>query len=181
MLGEIEPDLAEILHLDVTGILSRNTMFGFPNENWKEFKTNWDQVLLVPGNFNTCKDPNGDLVIFPEGDVTVQPSGKMPKNGYFFDSIIRQNPIIEENLNPDDNMEEFNLLQDADIQYWTNQVSLEKDSGKGLMVNFGGTALGDIALVPAPFLKNSKGIRDVTEWYMSTLVRPGYVKYIFEK
>jgi hypothetical protein len=181
MLGEIENDLAELLHLDVTGILARNTLFGFPNENWKEFTTHWGQLLLVPGAFNTVTDPNGDLVIFPEGDESIAPSGKMPKAGYFFDSIIRQDLIVEENLNPEDNIEEYNLLSQADLLYWADRIRLVKDSGKGIIANFGGTGLGDIALVPAPFLKHPKGIRDITEWYMSTLMRPDYVKYIFEK
>lgn len=181
MLGEIENDLAEILHLDVTGILASNTLFGFPNENWKEFRTHWGQVLLVPGMFNTVKDKNGDFLIFPEDDTSCSPSGKMPKTGYFFDTIVRQEPIVEENLNPDDNIEEFKLLSKKDILYWTEQIKVAKDSGKGIMANFGGTAIGDIALVPAPFLKNPRGIRDITEWYMSTVMRPDYLKYIFDK
>ena len=45
----------------------------------------------------------------------------------------------------------------------------------------GGTALGDIALVPAPWMKNPRGIRDVAEWYVSTLARPEYVHAIFER
>lgn len=49
------------------------------------------------------------------------------------------------------------------------------------MAGFGGTALGDIALVPAPFLKYPKGIRDVTEWYISTRIRKGYIHQIYEK
>jgi hypothetical protein len=49
------------------------------------------------------------------------------------------------------------------------------------MASFGGTALGDIALVPAPFLKNPKGIRDIEEWYVTTLTRPEYVHRIFER
>ena len=40
------------------------------------------------------------------------------------------------------------------------------------MANFGGTAFGDIALVPGPWLKHPKGIRDVAEWYMSTVSPP---------
>jgi hypothetical protein len=43
----------------------------------------------------------------------------------------------------------------------------------------GGTAFGDIALVPAPFLKHPKGIRDVAEWYMSTVSRREYVHAVF--
>jgi hypothetical protein len=181
MLGEVEDDLAEILHLDVAGIPAKNSLFGFPNENWKEFRTFWGQTLIVPGKFITEVDPNGDLIIFPEGDKTVGPSGKMPKAGYFFDSIIRQEPFIEEELNPIDNIEEFQLLTNDDLTYWSDNIRKLKDSGKGVIANFGGTGLGDIALVPAPFLKHPKGIRDITEWYLSTLMRPDYIKFIFEK
>jgi hypothetical protein len=42
-------------------------------------------------------------------------------------------------------------------------------------------AFGDIALVPAPFLKYPKGIRDIEEWYVSTLTRQPYVRAVFEK
>jgi len=50
-----------------------------------------------------------------------------------------------------------------------------------VIANFGGTAIGDISHVPAASLKNPKGIRDIVEWYMSTISRPDYVKYVFEK
>jgi uroporphyrinogen-III decarboxylase len=49
------------------------------------------------------------------------------------------------------------------------------------VASFGGTGFGDIALVPAPFLKNPKGIRDVTEWYCSTRSRRDYVHRVFER
>lgn len=181
MLGEVENDLAEVLHLDIKGIPARGTLFGFPNEDWKEFRTLWGQVIMVPGKFNTVTDDNGDVIIYPEGDKTAKPSGKMPKSGYFFDTIIRQDSFDENNLDPEDNTEEFQLLTKDDLTYWVDNVSMLKDSGKGVIANFGGTGLGDIALVPAPFLKNPKGIRDITEWYMSTLMRPDYIKSIFEK
>ena len=35
--------------------------------------------------------------------------------------------------------------------------------------------------MPAPFLKRPKGIRDVAEWYMSTVSRYDYVHEIFER
>ncbi len=104
MLGEIEQDLLEILGLDVIGLWGKNNMFGIPQENWKPFKTFWGQEILVPGSFNTMVDDNGDLLIYPEGDTSVSASAKMPKSGYFFDAIIRQQPFVEENLDPADNL-----------------------------------------------------------------------------
>ena len=53
--------------------------------------------------------------------------------------------------------------------------------GYGVVAGFGGTGFGDIANVPAPGLKNPKGIRDVAEWYMSTRTRRGYIHGIFER
>ncbi len=181
MLGEIEDDLAEIMHTDVIGLAPYKGTYGFPNENWKEFRTPWGQVVLVPGNFNTVNDKNGNYLIFPEGDVSVPASGKMPVTGFFFDSIIRQEPVVEEKLDPEDNLEEYKLLTETDLQYWKDQAQKVAGSGKGIAANMGGTAIGDISHVPAPSLKYPKGIRDVEEWYISALTRPDHLRYIFDK
>jgi hypothetical protein len=135
----------------------------------------------VPENFNTRVDNNGDLLIYPEGDMSVPPTAKMPKSGYFFDAIIRQKPIDEANLNVEDNLEEFGLITDEDLDYWEKEVDSVSQKGKAVIAGFGGTALGDIALVPGLQLKDPKGIRDVTEWYMSTVMRPDYIKNLYEK
>jgi uroporphyrinogen-III decarboxylase len=42
-----------------------------------------------------------------------------------------------------------------------------------------GTAFGDIAKVPAPWMKDPKGIRDIEEWYISTVTRRDYIKEVF--
>jgi len=42
-------------------------------------------------------------------------------------------------------------------------VDFARASGRAVIATFGGTALGDIALVPAPFLKDPRGIRDIGE------------------
>jgi hypothetical protein len=180
MLGEIENDLKDVLGIDTTGVFPRNTMFGFPNEGWKEFKTFWGQEVLVPVKFVTRIDENGDLIIYPEGDKESLPSGRMPKLSYFFDSIIRQNFFDENNLDPMDNVEEFKPLSDEDLSYFEKEINLASASGRAVVINIGGTGLGDIALVPAPFLKNPRGIRDITEWYMSTVMRMEYIQTIFE-
>jgi uroporphyrinogen-III decarboxylase len=95
--------------------------------------------------------------------------------------VIRQDPIDEVNLNVEDNLEEFDPISDEDLAYWKTSVSKVKDSGKAVIANMGGTAFGDIALVPGLNLKHPKGIRDVAEWYMSVIMRPDYIHGIFEK
>jgi len=179
MLGEVDPELSGMLEIDVLGISPRENIFGFENTDWKEFRTSWGQVILVPGKFLTLEDENGDLLIYPKGDISAPPSGRMPVSGFFFDTIIRQEPLDEANLNVEDNLEEFGVFDEADIKYWTSQANLAAKTDKAVLANFGGTSLGDIALVPAPFLTHPKGIRDVTEWYMSTVLRMDYLHQIF--
>jgi hypothetical protein len=179
MLGLMEDDLQEAMGLDVEGVFSRNTMFGFPAEKWKSWQFNGQEVL-VPEKFNTTIDANGDTLIYPEGDTTVPASGRMPRGGYFFDCIVRQEPIDEGKLNPEDNMEEFTLIPQEDIDHLVRSTQKAWATGRGVIAGFGGSAFGDIALVPAPFLKHPKGIRDVTEWYVSTSSRQEYIHKVFE-
>jgi len=182
MLGEIDEDLMDILGVDVIGLSPGNNMFGIKNYGeLKEFKTFWGQTVLLPKDFNTTLDENGDLLIYPEGDTAVGASGKMPKTSFFFDAVIRQEPIDDTALNVDDNLEEFDPISDEDLKYWKSKVDEVKGSDKAIIANMGGTAFGDIALVPGLNLKNPKGIRDVAEWYMSIIMRPDYIHEIFEK
>jgi len=44
-----------------------------------------------------------------------------------------------------------------------------------------GTAFGDIALVPATWMKHPKGIRDIAEWYVSMALRKDYILRVFER
>ncbi len=105
----------------------------------------------------------------------------MPEGFYFFDTIVRQEPIDEEKLDPEDNLEEFGPIKDVDLEHFRRSAEAAAKSGRGVIANFGGTAFGDIALVPGPFMKHPKGIRDVAEWYMSTTSRRDYVHAIFER
>jgi len=181
MLGMIEEDLQEVLGLDVEGVFPLNTMFGFPATGWKEWRMYDGLEVLVPEKFVTTVDENGGTLIYPEGDTSVPPSGKMSKGGYFFDSIIRQEPIEEERLNPEDNLEEFGPVSEKELASFQAEARRAASTGRAVIATFGGTAFGDIALVPGPFMKNPKGIRDVTEWYISTLTRLDYIHAVFKK
>jgi hypothetical protein len=182
MLGEVDWELIDSIGIDVIGAWGKNSMFGFHNHSpYKEWKTPWGQRVMVPLNFNVTIDTNGDILMYPEGDTSVSPSARMPKTGYFFDAIIRQEPIVEEELNLEDNLEEFGLISDKDLEHWRIEIDKAYFSGKAVIAAFGGTALGDIALVPGLNLKKPKGIRDVAEWYMSTVSRPDYIKSIYDR
>jgi hypothetical protein len=180
MLGEIDSALLEAMDIDVLGLFSAKNMFGVPNDNWKVHKTLWGQEVLFPGTFNYTYNTNGDILMYPEGDTSVPPSAMMPRTGYFFDALDRQKPIDDSLLKVEDNLEEFGHITEPELAYWKDQVSA-LDNAKVVVASLGGTALGDIALVPAINLKNPKGIRGVEEWYISTLIREDFVKEIYDR
>jgi len=181
MLGEIDNELIKAMNIDVIGLFSAKNMFGVPNENWKVHKTLWGQEVLFPGTFNYTYNSNGDILMYPEGDTSVPPSGMMPKSGYFFDALDRQQPIDESKLKVEDNLEEFGHITEPELTYWKNQIKLLEDNSKAVVASLGGTALGDIALVPAVGLRNPKGIRGVEEWYISTLIREDFIKELYDR
>jgi hypothetical protein len=182
MLGEIQPDLMDALGVDVLSLWGPGTMFGFPLEGWKAWTFFDGTPVLVPDGFNTQPEPNGDLLLYPEGDQIVPPSGRMPAGGFYFDAIVRQPPIDETRLDPADNLEEFNFVSDADLDYYAREAKrLFTQTDKAILGNFGGTGFGDIALVPGIQLRYPRGIRDITEWYISTITRRDYVWAVFEK
>jgi uroporphyrinogen-III decarboxylase len=180
MLGWLDEDLKQALGVDVEGVFRRNTKFGFPNKDWKPWSFNGLEVL-VPGQFNTTTDSNGDTLIYPQGDLSVEPSGRMPRGFHFFDAIIRQNHFDEEHLNVEDNLEEFKLLSAADLAEIQAAITAARATGRAVIAAFGGTGLGDIAAVPGTELKDPRGIRDVTEWYVSLRSRRDYIHQIFAR
>ena len=182
MLGEIAPDLQAALGVDVVSLHGTGTMFGFPQTEFKEWRLADGTPVLVPKDFNTQYEPNGDLLQWPANDRSVPPSGRMPAGGHFFDAIIRQEPLDEAKLNPADNTEEFQRVPDDELEHYRRLAErLVTTTDKALFCTFGGLTFGDIALVPATFLKRPKGIRDIEEWYVSTASRPDYIKAVFER
>jgi hypothetical protein len=179
MLGLLEADLLDALGIDVVGVASRKTMFGFPNDRWKAWNFRGLDVL-VSEEFRITEETNGDTLIYPEGDLTAPPCGRMPSGSQFFDTIVRQPPLDDDRLDPQDNLEEFGPISDEDLDYLASGAEEAASSGRAVVANFGGTSFGDIALVPAPSLKHPKGIRDIAEWYVSTRSRRDYIHRVFE-
>ena len=180
MLGEVEDDLKKELGINVKALFGRKTLFGFQNKDWKSWSLNGLEVL-VPGEFNVTVADNGDTLIYPEGDLSAGPSGRMPQGFHFFDAIIRQNHFDPDHLNPADNLEEFQPITEAELDAIDEDVRAANTGEFALFASLGGTALGDIGLVPAPGLKDPRGIRDVAEWYVSTRSRRDYIHQVFAR
>ena len=181
MVGEIKMDLAEAIGADVVFLYGPTTMFGFRNEGWKPWTLFDGTPMLVPDGLNIDPEPNGDILLYPEGDKSAPPSGRMPFGGWYFDAIVRQPPLDETNLRLEDNLEEFAPITDEEVEFFRAQAeTLYRETDKAILAYFGGTSFGDISLIPVPWIKYPKGIRDIGEWYMSVSSRQDLVYKIFE-
>jgi uroporphyrinogen-III decarboxylase len=182
MLGEIEEDLREKLGVDCVPVTTWTNLFGFRNDGWKPWMLFDGTPVLVPESFNTAASQDGGLYQYPEGDRCVPPSGYMPKEGFYFDALKREYVFDEDNPLISDNLEEFTLLSDEVLKYYQKETeTIRRNTDCAVVANPGGTALGDIALVPAPFLKHPKGIRDIEEWYVSMALRQDFLKELYDK
>ena len=172
MLGEVDEELQERMGVDLVPLFGRKNMFGIDESEVHEQITPWGQKVLIAKGIDMTPDAEGDVYIYPEGDRSVSPSAVMPEGCYFINAIERQQPIDEALLSYQDNLEEYALLNESDLAYWKQAAGKAAATGKAVVAGFGGTALGDVAFIPAMGLKHPKGIRSVAEWYMSTLIRP---------
>ena len=181
MLGEIKADLVEAVGIDVLPLTAGTNMFGLATNALKQWTTFDGTPVLVPADFNTDLEPNGDLLQYPQGDRSAPPSGRMPRDGWYFDAIIRQPPIDDAELDAEDNLEEFGPISEAQLDHLGREAKRLRASGKAVLAKFSGTGFGDIAAVPATQLRHPKGIRDVEEWYVSIASRPGYISDVFDR
>ncbi len=95
--------------------------------------------------------------MYPKDNRNVRPSAIMPNDGWYFDTIIRQYAIDDDNLNVEDNLDEFSIKTDEELKYLQIEIdNIYKNTDKAIVGNLGGTCLSDIALVPAPRLEEPK-------------------------
>lgn len=180
MLGCMDRDLKEAMGIDTIDVWNRNTLFGFTDEGAKEWLAPWGQSLIVPQDFHTTKDAQGNIFIYPQGDTHSAPSGKMTYDGYFFNEIVRGHNFDEDDPCIEDNLEEFTEISEEDLADIKEKAQQAFESGLGVLGNFGGTAIGDISCVPGIGLKAPKGLRDVEAWYIATVLHQDYLHQIFE-
>jgi len=181
LLGEVEHDVRQKLGIDVVGIWPQGTIFGYKNIGWKPWTLQDGTAVLVPTQFETTTDKNGDILIYPKGDRTAQPSGRLPRGGFYFDAIVRQEPLDMDRLDPADWAEQFGVFSEEELKYFEAEANrLYRETDYGLILNFGQAGLGDVAIVPGEMLLNPKGVRDPQLWYECLVTHTDYVRGIFE-
>ena len=181
ILGNVTDDVRQALGVDAVGIFLKSTFFGYKNDSFKGWQFQ-NKEFEIGSGFTTTIDENGDTLVYPQGDLTAKPSGRLPKDGYYFDGILRQEPVDEDNLNAkEDFKNDFSLLTDKDLRDIENQANdIYKNTDYGSVLAWGGAGLGDVAKLPGTSLTFTPGVRDIEEWYMYHLLYPEYIEDIFD-
>ena len=180
MQGEIALDLKKIIGADVVSPEPDYTTVGYRQTDFKKWKLDDGTPVLVPKLFNTKKNPDGSIYQYPEGDSTLPPSGLMPKGGYYFDAIIRKKDVDDTKLDPKDNLEEYTIMQERDLNTLYKKVKdIYNTSSYAISIGLPGTSFGDIFTIPGISLEDPKGMRDIEEWYISLHTRKDYIKRMF--
>lgn len=181
MLGEVDNELQSIIGVDTIGAWGRKDIFDIDETCLHEQVTPWGQTVLIAEGITLTPDEDGAVYIYAGNDRSYPPSAVMPDGCYFVNAIERQKALDEDNLRPEDNLEEFGYISDDDLAFLKQDIDKRAATGRAVVAGLGGTALGDVAFVPGMGLKEPKGIRSVVEWYMSTAMRQDYIHQVFEK
>jgi hypothetical protein len=182
MLADVEADLAERLGVDTVPVQLPSTMFGFANTNWKPFALFDGTDVMVSEHFNVTRNAAGDLLMHPRGDLRAAPCARMPRDGHFFDAIVRQDPAAEARLDPREFAEQqISRYTDEQLEFLQRQADdLYRNTDRSLVGCWWQGGIGDIAHVPGMNVAHPRGIRDPQRWYEMLVENPEYIRQIFE-
>lgn len=181
MTGYISDELMDKMGCDVATTYGRMAPGGVPREPVVLWKTLHGQDVYMPEAFRMTPDGNGGWYAYPQGDLSCEPSAHMPAKSPYFDAIERCDDFDEDNMNPEDNLEEFGLLSDQDIAYIAEKAKEARATGRCVVFGGANAALGEVGKIPGPTLKNPKGIRRIEDWYMAHALYPEYIEAIYDK
>jgi len=169
MLGEVEIDVVEKLHIDVLPVEPPALFFGIKRENYKPWKLFDGTPVLVPADFNVKIDEEGNWLLHEGGDPEAPVVGKMPKDGYYFDDLTAIWSSSELQYPSLDNLREQYLLTEEEMEFMAKHASfLRKETDK--------------ALIGGLWLKSGLGIiGSIPDFLALIALDKGYVKEFLHK
>ena len=181
MTAYVEPDLGEVMGVDVQQMYNYADTYGHTHDAWKEW-TYRGTTVLVPADATITEDGKGGYYVYPEGDANYPASGHLPAGGFYFDNLERPfEPYDEDDPDPEGNLEDYMLVSDAQIAYHHKVLDELKPMQKAIQVGPCYAALGDANNIPGPNIRQPKGIRTIAEWYMAPLLYPEMVAEVYER
>ena len=182
-LGYVDFDVLNALQADVVGLLPYTEFVGVKND-----VAHLKPYPIPHGGMGRCvsgfvyREKDGERYAFPQGDVSVPPSLRMPKDGYFFDNINRSPTTLDDY---GDAKEEFagtcSPISDEEAEFYKKQVDLlTQNTDYAIVSNCAVAAFGDAAILPGASLRQVRGVRTLDEWYMLHKLDPQYIRDVFD-
>ena len=183
MLGKMDDDLCKLLETDVVCLQRLSNQLGGTYKNFKPWKMFDGTPVMMPGDFEYTTNQKGDILSYPGGDRTVNPSCMMPNGGYFFDNIFRtEEEFDEDDMHPrEDYKDDFKVMTDEEARYIEKEANrLWTETDYAIFGNLIGMGMGDMSWVAAPHIAHPKGIRNSTEYLEAQLMYPEYLEEVFD-
>ena len=185
MLGLIDEQDARMFGIDVLGIWSDMTVFGYRNNKWKSWTTP-DGVPALIGEKACITEKDRCLYMHPKGDKNARPSGCMPlEGGLYFDYLTRQDEYDEDDLNAlEDYREQLEVMtvDDETLDFYRKQADFYyENTDCGIVLNAEYGNLGAQTMLNGGYAKVTPGIRDFAEFLMAHSLFPEYIEDVFEE
>lgn len=184
MLGLVDEKDAQMFGLDILGIWSDMTVFGYRNNRWKSWTTP-DGVPALIGENACITQKNNNLYMHPKGDPDARPSGCMPlEGGLYFDYLTRQDEYDEDDLNAlEDYREQLEVMaiDDETLEFYRRQADYYHETTDcGIVLNAEYGNMGAQTMLNGGYAKVTPGIRDFAEFLMAHSLFPEYIEDIYE-
>ncbi len=182
LLGYVDEDVIQAVGADLIGLWNPSNFLGVRNAGWKPWSMPDGTPCMMAGGMEFEVDNDGITYMFPQGDRTAAPSMKLPAGGYFFDNIDRSGDYDEDDLDPRrDYKDDFSVFDDATAKYLEKESKrLYEETSLGIVGMVGCGGFGDVAALPAAWLKNPRGIRKMDDWLCAHILYPDYILEVFE-
>ena len=195
MLAEVQEPFRQRFHVDTVPVPQLRPEYGLRMDRWRPWRL-WDGTeVMMPAEFSPEEDPSGDLLIRDARDPGGPYVARMPRGGYYFDTIGQTTMSAEltlpdparhaASLRPlDDEALEFAARRSRELHQSTDYALIGEfwAGGLGLPLSFGDQmlalateptwcaeileALADSAIQSARLYKQAVGERCVA-WLVS--------------
>ena len=182
--GDLDRDVLDALQVDTVGVWGISNTIGIKNKNYKPWTLPDGTEVLVGGGFQYTVGDDGSLYAYAGGDTSYPPSARMPKGGFYFDPIVRQEDLDEkEDWNArEDYKDQYPLLDEEELRACEEQsIQLYNNTSSALVGHYDWGGLGDAFHIPGPWVKETPhGVRNLPDWLMTMYDEPEYLMELFE-
>ncbi|HJN15648.1 MAG TPA: uroporphyrinogen decarboxylase family protein [Armatimonadota bacterium] len=169
MLGEVEMDVVNRLQLDCLPVHPSSLTMGLKWRDWKPWTLMDGTEVLIMGDFDVSVTGEGDWLFHQGGDPSNPPVCRMPKDGYYFDTIGYGDFNMDWEPPPLDELTKSwgdRTVSDEELQFLVDQADRNRTTDKA-------SVLGAWPYLGLDY------IGSLTDFWALLGRDPGYVKALF--